>query len=256
MSIFNIFKKKNKGAGVNAGKSQEKKVADQPKSTQTAPTNGAPTGGGTEGTHRVHNLIILDESGSMSSIYLPALTGVNETLQTIRDAQDEHKNQQHFVTLVTFDTGHYNPIYDHVPAEQALDITKKQYSPGGGTPLYDAMGRGLTELRSFVGKDDIVLVTIITDGYENASCEYNAVAIKALVESLKAEGWVFTYIGANQDVTAVAGGLSIDNHLVFESNHESTQAMFEKELLSRKRFFDRVNKGETRSNLQKDYFNE
>lgn len=31
----------------------------------------------------VHNLIILDESGSMQSIYLPALTGVNETLQTI-----------------------------------------------------------------------------------------------------------------------------------------------------------------------------
>ena len=32
-----------------------------------------------EGIKRVHNLIVLDERGSMQSIYQPALTGVNET---------------------------------------------------------------------------------------------------------------------------------------------------------------------------------
>lgn len=78
-----------------------------------------------------YNLIILDESGSMSSIYRPALTGVNETLQTIRSAQDEHQNQQHFVTLVAFDSSHYNQIYAHVPAAEAIDITEEQYRPGG-----------------------------------------------------------------------------------------------------------------------------
>ena len=31
----------------------------------------------------VHNLIIVDASGSMSSIYSQALTGINETIQTI-----------------------------------------------------------------------------------------------------------------------------------------------------------------------------
>ena len=36
---------------------------------------------------KVFNLIILDESGSMSCIERQALNGLNETLQTIRRAQ-------------------------------------------------------------------------------------------------------------------------------------------------------------------------
>lgn len=39
-------------------------------------------------TQKIYNLIILDASGSMSSIYTQALTGVNETIATIRMAQE------------------------------------------------------------------------------------------------------------------------------------------------------------------------
>lgn len=207
-------------------------------------------------TKRVHNLIILDESGSMSSIYRPALTGVNETLQTIRSAQDEHKEQEHYVTLVAFDSGHYNQIYAHVSAKKAADITEEQYRPGGCTPLYDAMGRGLTELRPKVEKDDVVLVTVITDGYENASREYNGKAIKALVESLKGQGWVFTYIGANQDVEAVAASMSIDNHLAFNADDDSTGEMFAKECRSRKKFFGKLSQNMPMCDLSVGYFDE
>ena len=38
-------------------------------------------------TKRVHNLIIVDESGSMSIIRKQAFTGMNETLQTVRQMQ-------------------------------------------------------------------------------------------------------------------------------------------------------------------------
>lgn len=209
-----------------------------------------------DGTKRVHNLIILDESGSMSSIYRPALTGVNETLQTIRGAQDEHKDQEHFVTLVAFDSGHYNQIYAHVPAKIATDITEEQYRPGGCTPLYDAMGRGLTELRPYVAKDEVVLVTVITDGYENASREFNGKAIKALVESLKSQDWVFTYIGANQDVEAVAASMSIDNHLAFDADDESTGEMFAKERRSRMKFFGKLSRNMPMCDLGVGYFDE
>ena len=34
---------------------------------------------------KVHNLIIVDASGSMTSIYEQALAGINETLSTIRE---------------------------------------------------------------------------------------------------------------------------------------------------------------------------
>lgn len=194
----------------------------------------------TEGV-RVFNLIILDESGSMSAIYHPALTGVNETLQTIRQAQEDHEEQRHFATLVTFDTRHYNEIYSRTPAEEAKDIAPDQYRPCGGTPLYDAMGRAINDLRQAVCHGDVVLVTVITDGYENASREYNGPAIKTLVEEMKTKGWVFTYIGANQDVEKVAESMAINNHMAFASTTEGTNAMFAQERRSRKRFFEKVN---------------
>lgn len=204
-------------------------------------------------TKRVFNLIVLDESGSMHSIYQPALTGVNETLQTIRDAKIENDNQEHFVTLVTFDTGHYNEIYRCTPAEQAVDITSEQYRPNGGTPLYDAMGRAITELRGSVSPDDVVLVTIITDGYENASRQYTGKAIKDLVETMRKQNWVFTYIGANQDVEAVAESMSINNRLAFDANEESTRDMFAKEACSRKAFFSKLKHPDS-VDFSEDYF--
>lgn len=210
----------------------------------------------TDSTQNIHNLIILDESGSMQSIYRPALSGVNETLQTIREAQNEHKDQKHFVSLIAFDSGHYNRIYSNTPAEKAIDITTEQYRPSGGTPLYDAMGRSINDLRAHVAKGDVVLVTIITDGYENASREYNGAAIKSLVEMMKKEGWVFTYIGANQDVEAVASSMSIDNHLAFDADDASTSAMFEKECCSRRNFFSRVSRKDPEWNLGVGYFND
>ena len=199
MKIFNLFKMCAQpiegGADTNATPLAEKcENNEQTGNDQEAVDNQ--TGGDKV---KVHNLIILDESGSMMSIYYPALTGVNETLQTIRGAQKEHPDQEHFVTLVAFDTSHYNKIYHNTPAEKAIDISGEQYRPCGGTPLYDAMGRAINELHNKVTKGDVVLVTIITDGYENASREYNGKAIKSLVEAMRKEGWVFTYIGANQE---------------------------------------------------------
>lgn len=235
MSIFNLFEKNNKTVNTNPGKStvvvtgdkhvSETAVESKQKVTdkEQATLNAAST------AKNVYNLIILDESGSMMSIYHPALSGINETLRTIRMAQEEHPEQTHFVSLVAFDSNHYNQIYDCVEAAKTKDITKKQYRPGACTPLYDAMGRSINELRDRLKDGDVVLVTIITDGYENASHEYSGKAIKVLVESLKSQGWVFTYIGANQDVERVACEMSINNFMAFDADEESTTEMFAKE---------------------------
>lgn len=209
-------------------------------------------------SRNVYNLIILDESGSMSSIYEPALSGVNETLQTIRNAQEDNPEQNHFVTLVSFDSSRYNEIYDVFPIKNAKDITKEDYRPNAMTPLYDAMGKALNKMRNQVDdKKDVVLVTVITDGYENASREYSGKAIKALIEDLKKSNWVFTYIGANQDVEAVAESMSIDNRMSFCADMEGTNEMFEKERKSRKKFFSRLsNTGAFRigNDIKGDFF--
>lgn len=49
---------------------------------------------------KVFNLIILDESGSMSCIKSQALNGLNETLQTIRKAQKKYPDQEQLVSIV------------------------------------------------------------------------------------------------------------------------------------------------------------
>ena len=258
MSIFNFLKKSGKSVVDTASEHSISASVSQPEKEETTIQSETEDSNinVSENNNRVHNLIILDESGSMQSIYQPALTGVNETLQTIREAQKEHENQTHFVSLIAFDTGHYNQIYNHIAAEEAIDITQEQYRPGGCTPLYDAMGRSINELRSNVVKGDVVLVTVITDGYENASREYNGRAIKSLVETLKNEGWVFTYIGANQDVEAVAASMSIDNRLAFDADDESTGAMFEHERRSRRKFFGKLSRNMPMCDLSTGYFDE
>lgn len=205
---------------------------------------------------RVFNLIILDESGSMSSIEKQAIDGVNETVQTIRSAQKKHEEQEHYVTLVAFNSDEVKTIYDRLEAEKVEELTDKQYQPACCTPLYDAMGNALTKLRKSVADDDVVLVTVITDGYENASHEYNGQSIKTLVESLKAKGWIFTYIGANQDVEKVAATISITNTLSFSADAKGTSAMFARESKARHRLFGRLADNIAPCAMADDYFDE
>lgn len=103
----------------------------------------------TTGTTNIYNLIILDESGSMSGIYEQALGGANETIQTIRTAQSSAADQKLFLTFVTFDSGageSVRTVIDTIPIDQVKDLAKDDYRPNGCTPLYDAMGKSLTAL--------------------------------------------------------------------------------------------------------------
>ena len=173
---------------------------------------------------RIFNLIIIDESGSMCSIKKEAIDSVNETIQTIRSAQKKHEGQEHFVSLVTFNDD-VKTVYDCVNVDDVKELDAETYRPDCCTALYDAMGVSLNALRKNVAGNDNVLVTIVTDGYENASREYNGRSIKALVDELKAKGWVFAYIGANQDVEKVAASMSISNTMCFDTTSEGTTAM-------------------------------
>lgn len=209
-----------------------------------------------EKTQRVFNLIILDESGSMSTIAKQAVSGLNETFQTIKNAQKEHQEQQHFITFVTFNSARISTVMNR----QAVDCDKKltwtDYRPEECTPLYDAMGRSLNDLKYHVGNEDVVLVTIITDGYENASREFDGHGIKKLVAQLKEKGWVFAYIGTNQDVDAVADDMGIRSRMSYEYSDRGAECMFDIETSSKKRFYDRLHR-EGRAFMTKacyDYF--
>ena len=184
---------------------------------------------------KIYNVIILDKSGSMSSIAKQAVDGVNETLGGIRSSQLKDPSQDNYVTLVAFCGCELRTIFDNVPIAEVRDITPKDYRPCCMTPLYDAVGTTITRLRPIVEQDkgSAAAVTIITDGYENASREYSGKAIKELIEQLKNQGWLFAYIGADHDVEKVAAQMSIDNSLQFDKTEAGTKAMFQKQNRSR-----------------------
>ncbi len=141
------------------------------------------------------------------------------------------------MSLVTFNDD-VKTIYECVPVNEVKELTAETYRPDCCTALYDAMGMSLNALRKKVAEEDKVLVTVVTDGYENASKEYSGKAIKALVDELKAKGWVFAYIGANQDVKAVAATISITNVMNFETTSAGAQMMTDRVNRSRERLYN------------------
>lgn len=192
---------------------------------------------------QVFNVIILDKSGSMESIRKPAIDGFNETLVGIQKAQEKFVDtQDHFVSLLTFCDCEKKYVFDKVPAKDARKLTMEDYEPCCCTPLYDAMGFTLITMRNFVKSvdDAVVVVTIITDGYENASKEYTGVAVKKLVEELKSDGWTFTYMGANQDSVEVAFSLSIRNSRNFDATAGGTMRAMARDTSTRMNFYSRL----------------
>lgn len=202
----------------------------------------------------VHNLIILDESGSMDSIKSATIQGFNEVVQTIKGLQKQFPEQEHFITLVTFNGLGIKTKLFAEKVKTLKEIDGKSYQPDSMTPLYDAIGFSATRLHLEIdGKENTnVLVTILTDGEENASSEYDGADIKKLIQKLKKRGWTFTYIGANHDVEKVAFSLAITNTLTFEATEQGVKSAFDEDRHSRALYSRSIRQGE---DVQNDYFN-
>ena len=257
--IMNLFGKKKTVTTVNVETTTTTTVNAGIASPENLSSSKGKQGSAAEG--KIYNLIILDESGSMDSIYNQALTGANETLNTIRLSQKEDGSLRQILTFVTFDSGSNRPdvreIISLKPITEVKDLTEADYRPNGCTPLYDAMGISIKKLSEQVKDGDHVLVTVITDGYENSSRHYSASMVKELVESLRAKGWVFTYIGANQDSVEVAGGLGIHNAMDFAQDATGAQMMWEKMNSGRREYYKKASRMKftgVQEDLESDFF--
>lgn len=194
---------------------------------------------------RIYNLIIVDESGSMGGLEHATITGVNETINSIRSAQrDFGATQEHFLTLVTFDSnGSSAPVRTLLNREPIGAVSDfDNYRPCGSTPLYDAMGQSISELHNFIKGDDdaSAVVTVLTDGYENASREWTGAALKALIEQLTQEGWSFSYMGSNHDVKQVSFNLSINNVVEFSHDVAGTSNTWARESSAKRNYYRKM----------------
>ncbi len=200
--------------------------------------------------HHVHNLIILDESGSMHGIKDNIIKGFNEIVQTIKGIESGYQEQEHFISLVSFNGLGHKILHYMDPVSKLNEIDANRYQPNASTPLYDAMGFSFGKLRQILQNvsEYNVLVTILTDGAENASKEFTGPAIKTLIEELKQKKWTFTYIGADHDVEKFARSISIENTLTWQKTEAGMTEMFQKEHTARKMYSEKIrNKEETNS---------
>ena len=196
--------------------------------------------------HEVHNLIILDESGSMEPIKKSIIKGFNEIVQTIKGIEKQFPEQEHFISLVSFNGLGNKMLHFIDPVSKLEQIDTRRYNPDASTPLYDAMGYSMNKLRKVLeGRRDYnVLVTILTDGEENASREFSGATIKKLIEELKENRWTFTYIGTDHAVEEFAVSISINNSMTFQKDDEGIQQMFASERQARMAYSSKIRDNE------------
>ena len=204
----------------------------------------------------VHNLIILDESGSMSSAYDATIHAFNQFLGNIKSTAKEFKDQDHFVTFLSFNTEGRNYLSKAENPEKVQQLNRQNYRPDGGTPLFDAIGFSVNKLREKLEHQPNakVLVSIFTDGYENASKEFTGTQIRNLIETLEQKGWTFTYIGTEHDVKTAAININIKNSISFDKSAKGMTEMFEKEHHNRRNYHSKIRNKDF--NLKDNFFKE
>lgn len=203
--------------------------------------------------HRVYNLVILDESGSMESIREFIISGFNELVGNIKGVAEQFPDQEHLVSLVTFNSlgikeQFYNQTLDHIQP-----MNEEMYHPDAMTPLHDAIGINTLKLKYDIENtsDHHVLVTILTDGLENHSKEFHGRQIKRLIDELSTKNWTFTYIGTDHDIKAESDkiGITAGNTLEFRKSRAGVREVFAKERTARMNFNTKIKlKEDTSSN--------
>tara|TARA_Y100000588_G_scaffold278878_1_gene295571 strand:+ start:1098 stop:1763 length:666 start_codon:yes stop_codon:yes gene_type:complete len=161
---------------------------------------------------------VLDESGSMEEVRAATVSGFNEYLGSLKN--DETPT---LLSLWSFNSGGVKTLYDFEDVSSVPEMSVRQYRPNNLTPLYDSIAKGIYEIQVYLNSRKgnwNVIFTIMTDGYENSSQMYSRREIIDLIQEKEKEGWVFMYLGANQEAWEVAESMGIRRE--FASKYEAT----------------------------------
>ena len=191
----------------------------------------------------IHALMILDKSTSMQPHTANTIEGVNANIAALR--KEHGSDMDVLFTELQFSSengymgeGEKDFTFRTVGASIVgiEDITNKTYVPCGGTPLLDAIGKGVEKVRTFHGDaiDDEnlkIIVTIVTDGEENTSRKYDKEQIKKMIDHYQKDGkWTFTFVGCGSldSVTTTSAnlGISSTNTVAYADNNEGRTMAF------------------------------
>ncbi|MBO7210116.1 MAG: VWA domain-containing protein [Methanobrevibacter sp.] len=149
---------------------------------------------------------ILDRSGSMSGSESDTINGFNAFIE-----KQAVKNHNIRVTTILFDDK-YQVLYSRKPISEVKALTEKEYYVRGCTALLDSIGKTVNSYKNEVGS---AMCIITSDGYENASREYDRDQIRNIIENC---GWEFVFIGADIDSYTEASRIGIRKSRVANYN--------------------------------------
>lgn len=141
-------------------------------------------------------IFILDRSGSMKDIRDNTIASMNNYREELR------RDPEIEFTLVQFDTIGTDVVRRAVPILELAEFTLADLEPRAGTPLIDAVYIAIKTAQDKYGDQDKVVVTIMTDGHENASREFKLAELHDLIKERSEAGWQFVFLGASIDAYA------------------------------------------------------
>ena len=182
---------------------------------------------------RTELVFILDRSGSMCGLEADTIGGYNSMLERQKEQEGTCR-----VTTVLFDD-RYELLHDRIELQGVRPITEQEYYVRGCTALLDAMGKTIQKIAAVQRntapehRAEKVIFVITTDGMENASREYTAEKVRALVERQQKEfGWEFLFLGANIDAIAAARHVGIRAERAVNYHADSAGTRLNYEVLS------------------------
>jgi len=164
-------------------------------------------------TKHLKIVFIIDESGSMEGSNSDVIGGFNSFI----DRQKTENNGKITVSLYKFNNL-VTRVISNKPAAKVRNLSNEDYTPSGFTALFDAIGQAIHETDKQLStqpeklRPDKVMVVIITDGEENASKEFSAIAIKSAISTHEGLlNWSFIFLGSGLESFKDAEALGIKN---------------------------------------------
>lgn len=174
--------------------------------------------------------IVLDRSGSMSSVAGDTIGGFNRFIADQKSAPGEA-----LVTLVQFDN-EYMPVHSGVDVREVPELTSATFVPRGSTALLDAIGRTISDTGARIAalaeaeRPEHVVFVIITDGHENASREFTRDKVMEMItHQREVYKWSFIFLGADADAIDVAKsyGISRDTAMQYSNTSAGVSTVFD-----------------------------
>ena len=175
-------------------------------------------------------LMIIDESGSMSSLKKATEESHLGILQKIKSECTEMPNLNQYVNTWVFDSNRIEEIQTLTKIQADDTLKAIDLRSNGSTPLFDAIGKACTQLEiimsnlKFQPEDTMVNVAVFTDGEENSSRIFTQGEVKRLVTRLKTQGWSFNYYGTDTSVEEMKERLAFDGGMVMEKSNSGFRA--------------------------------